>query len=59
MKPKKILTLTLEECGYKLSDYIYASEGLESAIIEAMERYAKLHHEDKVMASFRKLTKNM
>jgi hypothetical protein len=47
-KAKKTLKLTLEEYGYKLSDLIYPSNGLEGAIIDAMERHAEFYHESKV-----------
>ncbi len=48
MKAEKVLKLTLEEYGYKLSNLIYPSNGLGMAIEEAMQRYAKLYHESKV-----------
>ena len=48
MKANKTLKLTLEEYGYKLSDLIFPSEGLEMAIVEAMERHAQFYHESKV-----------
>lgn len=38
MGDKDILKLTLEEYGYKLSDYISPSNGLEMAILEAIKR---------------------
>lgn len=48
MKSKTTLKLTLEEYGYNLSNYIYPVNGLEMAIQEAMERYARFYHESKV-----------
>lgn len=45
---KETLKLTLEEYGYKLSDLIYPSNGLEMAIEEAMKRHAEFYHESKV-----------
>jgi hypothetical protein len=41
MTAKKTLKLTLEEYGYKLSDLIFPTEGLEMALVEAMERHAQ------------------
>jgi hypothetical protein len=46
-KAKDTLRLTLEEYGYKLSNLIYPSNGLESAILEAMNRHAKFILESK------------
>ena len=47
-KAKTTLKLTLEEYGYKLSDLIYPSKGIEMAIEEAMKRHAEFYHESKV-----------
>jgi len=48
IKAKTTLKSTLEEYGYKLSDLIYPSNGLEMAIEEAMKRHAEFYHESKV-----------
>lgn len=42
MTARKILKLTLEEYGYNLKDLIYPKEGLEMAIVEAMNRYTDI-----------------
>ena len=56
MTAKKTLKLTLEEYGYKLSDLIYPPNGLEMAIVEAMERHAKDCKENKINNKLKKKT---
>lgn len=43
----KTLRLTLEESGYKLSELMYPSKGLEDSICDAMNRYTQQELESK------------
>ena len=46
MKAEKLLHLTLEENGY--DEFVTKGIGFSQTIVEAMERYAKDYHENKV-----------
>ena len=46
MKAEKFLHLILEENGYE--DFITKGSGVSQTIAEAMDKYAKIYHENKV-----------